>query len=112
MFFTCFWAVYATMAAHVRLARSASELSTAKARQRREARLSNRSTQAPASSNKYCGGDIVCDPPRILAGGGGREGSARSSKFRGVTKHRRSGRFEAHIWVKELGRQVYLGKWA
>jgi AP2-like factor, euAP2 lineage len=26
-----------------------------------------------------------------------------------VTKHRRSGRFEAHIWVKELGRQVYLG---
>lgn len=35
--------------------------------------------------------------------------TARSSKYRGVTKHRRSGRFEAHIWVKELGRQVYLG---
>ncbi|KAK9824708.1 hypothetical protein WJX72_012563 [[Myrmecia] bisecta] len=33
----------------------------------------------------------------------------RSSQFRGVTKHRRSGRWEAHIWVKELGRQVYLG---
>ena len=35
--------------------------------------------------------------------------ASRSSKYRGVTKHRRSGRFEAHIWVKELGRQVYLG---
>ena len=35
--------------------------------------------------------------------------SSRSSKFRGVTKHRRSGRYEAHIWSKEIGRQVYLG---
>lgn len=33
----------------------------------------------------------------------------RSSKYRGVTKHKRSGRYESHIWVKELGRQVYLG---
>jgi hypothetical protein len=39
----------------------------------------------------------------------GSDKSPRSSKYRGVTKHRRSGRFEAHIWVKELGRQVYLG---
>lgn len=37
------------------------------------------------------------------------EKASRSSKYRGVTKHRRSGRYEAHIWVKELGRQVYLG---
>eukprot|EP01025_Chloroclados_australasicus_P062227 TRINITY_DN8172_c0_g1_i2.p1 TRINITY_DN8172_c0_g1~~TRINITY_DN8172_c0_g1_i2.p1 ORF type:complete len:621 (-),score=81.37 TRINITY_DN8172_c0_g1_i2:249-2111(-) len=34
---------------------------------------------------------------------------ARSSRYRGVTKHRRSGRWEAHIWVKSIGRQVYLG---
>jgi hypothetical protein len=33
----------------------------------------------------------------------------RTSRYRGVTKHRRSGRYEAHIWVKDLGRQVYLG---
>ncbi|GIM08810.1 hypothetical protein Vretimale_12752, partial [Volvox reticuliferus] len=33
----------------------------------------------------------------------------RSSQYRGVTKHRRSGRWEAHIWVKDIGRQVYLG---
>jgi len=33
----------------------------------------------------------------------------RSSKYRGVTRHRRSGRWEAHIWVKETGKQVYLG---
>ncbi|CAL5219375.1 g1195 [Coccomyxa viridis] len=33
----------------------------------------------------------------------------RSSQYRGVTKHRRSGRWEAHLWVKDFGRQVYLG---
>jgi len=33
----------------------------------------------------------------------------RSSKYRGVTRHRRSGRWEAHIWVKQSGKQVYLG---
>lgn len=32
-----------------------------------------------------------------------------TSTYRGVTRHSRSGRFEAHIWVKELRRQVYLG---
>ena len=35
--------------------------------------------------------------------------TTRSSRFRGVTKHRRSGRWEAHIWVKASGKQVYLG---
>ena len=33
----------------------------------------------------------------------------RHSKYRGVTKHRRSGRWEAHIWLKKTGKQVYLG---
>jgi len=27
----------------------------------------------------------------------------------GVTLHRRSGRWESHIWVRETGRQLYLG---
>jgi len=31
------------------------------------------------------------------------------SKYRGVTKHRRSGRWESHIWIKETGKQMYLG---
>ncbi|KAK9802995.1 hypothetical protein WJX73_006809 [Symbiochloris irregularis] len=35
--------------------------------------------------------------------------ACRTSCFKGVTKHRRSGRYEAHIWVKEMHRQVYLG---
>jgi len=26
-----------------------------------------------------------------------------------VTKHRRSGRWEAHVWVREEGKQAYLG---
>lgn len=30
--------------------------------------------------------------------------TGRSSRYRGVTKHRRSGRWEAHIWVKDIGR--------
>ncbi|CAM8955041.1 unnamed protein product [Rhodiola kirilowii] len=42
---------------------------------------------------------------------------ARSSVYRGVTRHRWTGRFEAHLWDKETwnavqtkkGRQVYLG---
>lgn len=41
----------------------------------------------------------------------------RSSKFRGVTRHRWTGRYEAHLWDKDCwndtqkkkGRQVYLG---
>ena len=33
----------------------------------------------------------------------------RSSQYRGVTKHKRSGRWEAHIWVKDTGKQMYLG---
>eukprot|EP00854_Cymbomonas_tetramitiformis_P006725 gene6725-8048_t len=30
-------------------------------------------------------------------------------RYRGVTRHRRSGRWEAHIWVKATGKQIYLG---
>ena len=33
-----------------------------------------------------------------------------SSKFRGVTKHRRTGRFEGHVWHD--GKQLYLGGFA
>ena len=39
----------------------------------------------------------------------GPNGKQRSSQYRGVTKHKRSGRWEAHIWVKETGKQMYLG---
>uniref|UniRef100_A0A7S2T791 AP2/ERF domain-containing protein n=1 Tax=Chloropicon primus TaxID=1764295 RepID=A0A7S2T791_9CHLO len=31
------------------------------------------------------------------------------SKYRGVTRHRKSGRWESHIWIKETGKQMYLG---
>lgn len=34
---------------------------------------------------------------------------SKSSKYIGVSKHRRSGRWEAHIWINDYGRQVYLG---
>lgn len=32
-----------------------------------------------------------------------------SSRYKGVTLHRRSGRWESHIWVRDTGRQLYLG---
>ena len=32
-----------------------------------------------------------------------------SSAFRGVTLHRRTRRWESHIWVRETGKQLYLG---
>ena len=35
------------------------------------------------------------------------KGKAPSSKYRGVTQHRRTGRWEAHVW--DNGQQVYLG---
>ena len=50
--------------------------------------------------------------------------SGRSSRFRGVTKHRWTGRFEAHLWDsaserknvapggRQKGKQVYLGGYA
>jgi len=35
--------------------------------------------------------------------------SGERKRWRGVTKHRRSGRYEAHVWVKSIGKQLYLG---
>jgi hypothetical protein len=32
-----------------------------------------------------------------------------TSRYRGVTKHRRSGRWESHIWAAAKGKQIYLG---
>lgn len=36
-------------------------------------------------------------------------GDCTTSRYRGVTKHRRSGRWESHIWVAAKGKQIYLG---
>lgn len=35
--------------------------------------------------------------------------TGKKNKYRGVTLHKRSGRYESHIWVKDMGKQVYLG---
>ena len=32
-----------------------------------------------------------------------------SSTHKGVTRHRRSGRWEAHLWSRTRGKQLYLG---
>ena len=36
-------------------------------------------------------------------------GKPRSSKYNGVCRHAKSGRYEAHVWLRESRRQVYLG---
>ena len=67
---------------------------------------------APASaplSRPGRGGRKAPGIPRGPRGPSTASKAAPSSHYRGVTKHKRSGRFEAHIWIKELGRQVYLG---
>ena len=51
--------------------------------------------------------DVLASPG--TQANGEHNGKPRSSQYRGVTKHKRSGRWEAHIWVKETGKQVYLG---
>ena len=35
----------------------------------------------------------------------------RSSQYRGVTKHRSSGKWDAKIWVRETAKEVYLGRY-
>ncbi|GBF95011.1 pathogenesis-related genes transcriptional activator [Raphidocelis subcapitata] len=47
------------------------------------------------------GGEGGAAPPRPAGSG--------TSAYRGVTRHRRSGRWESHIWIKEMNKQVYLG---
>lgn len=39
--------------------------------------------------------------------GGDRRGVRSTSRFRGVTHHCRTGRWESHIW--EASKQIYLG---
>jgi len=36
-------------------------------------------------------------------------GRPRSSRFNGVCRHAKSGRYEAHVWLRDCRRQVYLG---
>ena len=73
-------------------------------------------TMADASSSRKR--KAMC-PPSTAAGGaiGNAAGAGagagapppRSSRFRGVTRHKRSGRWEAHLWCRETGKQIYLG---
>jgi len=47
------------------------------------------------------------EPSSVQTGGEGpKQGRRKSSLYRGVTKHKRSGRFEAHLWIRDLHRQV------
>lgn len=67
----------------------------------------------PKRARKTHNPDKCLQITAAAAGGGGR----RSSIYRGVTRHRWTGRFEAHLWDKsswnniqnKKGRQVYLG---
>ena len=45
--------------------------------------------------------------PLSRSSGGARGPRGSSSRYRGVTQHRRTKRWEAHVW--DQGKQVYLG---
>lgn len=61
------------------------------------------SAEAPVQNS---GGSAGSGGTADGSNGGDGGAKARSSQYRGVTRHRRSGRWEAHLWVKALGRQV------
>ncbi|GMH34976.1 hypothetical protein BSKO_02837 [Bryopsis sp. KO-2023] len=57
-------------------------------------------------------GSEVSKLAAVIASGGEEKWIAKfgkSSPYIGVTKHRKSNRWEAHIWIKDYGRQLYLG---
>ena len=77
---------------------------------------SPRARRAPSAKRRRAGTardlGVAAKKPRGVSGVGGvgahmRGGARSTSKFRGVTHHCRTGRWEAHIW--EDGKQVYLG---
>ena len=77
---------------------------------------SPRARRAPSAKRRRTGTardlGVAAKKPRGVSGVGGvgahmRGGARSTSKFRGVTHHCRTGRWEAHIW--EDGKQVYLG---
>ena len=96
--------------------------SSARARIERDTRLGPAVTRALASALDTCS---YAPPPEALAASPPPAGAATlgpsaagrspfkrgrsSSAFRGVTLHRRTKRWESHIWVRETGKQLYLG---
>ena len=94
----------------------------ARARIERDARLGPAVARALASARDTCS---YAPPPEALAASPPPAGAAplgssaagrspfkrgrSSSAFRGVTLHRRTKRWESHIWVRETGKQLYLG---
>ena len=93
-----------------------------RARIERETRLGPAVTRALASARDTCSyapppEALAAAPPPAAAATLGPSAAGRSpfkrgrssSAFRGVTLHRRTKRWESHIWVRETGKQLYLG---
>ena len=64
-------------------------------------------TGAPARESKKVQSKAKAGDPAPKGPAKSVKGKSASSRFRGVTQHRRTGRWEAHVWVE--GKQVYLG---
>eukprot|EP00198_Chlamydomonas_reinhardtii_P010956 XP_001700293.1 basal body protein [Chlamydomonas reinhardtii] len=94
------------------------DASSSRSRKRRAVSAAAAASAAPVQPAAVMAGTVQAAMAAGATGAAGTGGAAeeedggckkRSSQYRGVTRHRRSGRWEAHIWVKEMGRQVYLG---
>ncbi|GMH44279.1 hypothetical protein BSKO_12213 [Bryopsis sp. KO-2023] len=68
----------------------------------------------PVSDESSTSVAVGCSPRAVSTTAGaspqaGRRLRVKTSEHTGVSKHRKSGRWEVHIWVGSLGKQVYLG---
>ena len=70
----------------------------------RDSLRSNKNSNSTAAAD-FKDGTAVNNSNCTTGGARGPRGS--SSRYRGVTQHRRTKRWEAHVWDK--GKQVYLG---
>lgn len=82
-----------------------------------------RTSRAPAAKKRVAKSAREPEPPQTrllppspMAGRPGHgtayrapNGRPRSSRFNGVCRHAKSGRYEAHVWLRDCRRQVYLG---
>ncbi|XP_052189997.1 ethylene-responsive transcription factor WRI1-like [Diospyros lotus] len=80
-------------------------------------RIKRRRRGEPAAAALACGMQEIKQPQQKLDHASAPVTVKRSSRFRGVSRHRWTGRFEAHLWdkfswnatQKKKGKQVYLG---
>jgi hypothetical protein len=67
----------------------------------------------PVSNNRKVSADGELPAKKPRTGAKRRKAdTSDTTTYRGISQHKRSGRFEAHIWINSIKKQVYLGGYA